>query len=79
MFKIPSLDILCKKICIRYDFKVIYIMALDKDKTQRPRGLTLHSQAPIINTVDIYNNPVNLENLLKNHNGVLVDFFRGTW
>ncbi|MFX1420567.1 MAG: hypothetical protein ACFE9N_16850 [Promethearchaeota archaeon] len=54
-------------------------MASNKDETIRPRGLALHSQAPMIKTVDIYNNPVNLENLLKTHNGILIDFFRGTW
>lgn len=54
-------------------------MVLNKDATQRPRGLALYSQAPIISTVDIYSNSVNLEKLLKTYNGVLIDFFRGSW
>lgn len=54
-------------------------MVLNKDATQRPRGLALYSQAPIISTLDIYSNSVNLEKLLKTYNGVLIDFFRGSW
>ncbi len=45
----------------------------------RPKGLNIHTKAPILNTVDIYNNPINLRILLKQYNGVLLDFFRGNW
>lgn len=54
-------------------------MALKKEEEMRPRGLSLHTQAPLINTVDIFSNPVNLSNLIQNHNAVLIVFFRGTW
>ena len=54
-------------------------MSLNTDATQRPRGLGLHTKAPLISTIDIYGNSINLADLLKNHNGVLIDFFRGTW
>ena len=54
-------------------------METNKENTVRPRGLGLHSTAPMINTVDIYNNPVNLKELLQTHNAVLIDFFRGAW
>ena len=49
------------------------------EETIRPRGLSLHTKAPQIRTIDIYNNLVDLDELLRNHNGVLIDFFRGTW
>jgi hypothetical protein len=54
-------------------------MNLQDDEMKKPRGLTLHSKAPMINTFDIYNNKINLNDLLKTYNGVLIDFFRGTW
>lgn len=54
-------------------------MDSNKIETHKPRGLTLHSTAPMINTVDIHNKPISFENLLKNHNGILIDFFRGSW
>ncbi|MFX0039886.1 MAG: hypothetical protein ACFFCY_11730 [Promethearchaeota archaeon] len=45
----------------------------------RPKGLNLNSKAPLIDTLDIYENPVNLNNLLTTYNGVMLDFFRGNW
>ena len=54
-------------------------MENNSEDTLRPRGLGLHSTATMINTVDIYNNPVNLKVLLETYNAVLIDFFRGTW
>ena len=45
----------------------------------RPRGINIHAEAPLINTLDIYGKPINLNNLLKTYNGVMIDFFRGNW
>ena len=45
----------------------------------RPSGLSVGSKAPIIDTQDIYANPINLINLLEEYDGVLIDFFRGNW
>ena len=45
----------------------------------RPRGINIHAKAPLINTFDIYGKPINLNNLLKTYNGVMIDFFRGNW
>ncbi len=45
----------------------------------RPKGLNIHTKAPLINTVDIYDKPINLNVLLKKYDGVLIDFFRGNW
>ena len=53
-------------------------MAINNDIV-RPRGLSLHSQAPPIKTIDIYYKPIDLADLLNKYNGVLIDFFRGTW
>ena len=54
-------------------------MDVKNEATQRPRGLGLHTKAPMIDTFDIYGNHINLGNLLKEYNGILIDFFRGTW
>ena len=51
----------------------------NNEEPPRPKGLELHSKAPQIDTVDIFDNPVNLNELLKTFDGVLIDFFRGNW
>ena len=33
----------------------------------------------MIETRDIYNNHINLANLLQKYNGILIEFFRGAW
>lgn len=43
------------------------------------KGLPLGTKAPMIDTEDIDGNNVNLTILLKKHNGVLLDLFRGSW
>lgn len=43
------------------------------------KGLTIGTKAPNFETVDVDKNDVSLSNLLKNHRGVLIDFFRGNW
>jgi hypothetical protein len=44
------------------------------------RGLTIGTKAPLIATKDIFDNEINLSNLLKEeYRGVLIDFFRGAW
>lgn len=79
MFKTSNFINECKKCCIGIENEVIYTMGLNNEETQRPRGLRLHVKAPMINTIDIYGSTINLTNLLKEYNGVIVDFFRGTW
>jgi len=51
----------------------------NEEEPPRPKGLQLNSNAPMIDTVDIYDNPINLNDLLRTYNGVLIDFFRGNW
>ncbi|MFW9821235.1 MAG: hypothetical protein ACFFE5_16655 [Candidatus Thorarchaeota archaeon] len=49
------------------------------EEPPRPAGLNINSKAPLIDTKDIYENPINLIDLLKTYNGVMIDFFRGNW
>lgn len=43
------------------------------------KGLSLGTKAPMIDTEDIDRENVNLAKLLKKYNGILLDFFRGSW
>ncbi|MFX0028882.1 MAG: hypothetical protein ACFE8B_06715 [Candidatus Hermodarchaeota archaeon] len=52
---------------------------MNDEEPPRPKGIEINFIAPQIDTVDIYNNQVNLIDLLKDYNGVLIDFFRGNW
>ena len=52
---------------------------MNAEEPPRPNGINIHTIAPQIDTVDIYDKPVNLSNLLKDYAGVLIDFFRGNW
>ena len=52
---------------------------LSNKEPPRPKGIQIHSKAPQIDTTDIYDNPIKLDELLESFNGVLIDFFRGNW
>ncbi len=52
---------------------------MNADEPPRPKGISTNREAPQINTVDIYDNPINLSKFLNEFNGVLIDFFRGNW
>ncbi len=43
------------------------------------KGLQIGSKAPMIDTVDIYGNSINLTSILSKNRGLLIDFFRGAW
>ena len=43
------------------------------------KGLLVGSQAPMIDTVDIHGNQINLTDILQENRGLLIDFFRGAW
>ena len=49
------------------------------EEPPRPKGLSVGFDAPIFDIDDINGNNINLIHLLKAHNGVLIDFFRGNW
>jgi hypothetical protein len=52
---------------------------MNAEEPPRPKGIDINKNAPSINTVDIYDNPINLSKILDEYNGVLIDFFRGNW
>jgi len=58
---------------------VCFIMDINNIEPPRPAGIQINSKAPMINTVDIYENPININDLLQIYDGVLIDFFRGNW
>lgn len=43
------------------------------------KGLTIGTKAPMIDTEDIDGESINLTEILKKYNGVLLDLFRGSW
>jgi len=45
----------------------------------RPNGLPASSEAPSFDTKSVYGKKMNLEALLEEYSGVLIDFFRGNW
>jgi len=49
------------------------------EEPPRPDGLPVNSTAPKFDTKDVYGKKMNLNNLLEEYNGVLIDFFRGNW
>ncbi len=42
-------------------------------------GLPLGTKAPLIDTKDVFEQNINMTEILQNHSGVLIDFFRGAW
>ena len=52
---------------------------MNAEEPPRPKGIETDIKAPQIDTVDIYDNQINLSKLLNEYNGVLIDFFRGNW
>lgn len=43
------------------------------------KGLKTGSKAPNIDTVDINGEKINLNEILNENRGLLIDFFRGAW
>jgi len=43
------------------------------------KGLMTGSKAPMIDTVDINGEKINLTDILQENRGLLIDFFRGAW
>ena len=41
--------------------------------------LPLDTDAPLIDTVDVFNNKINLTEILKENNGIIIDFHRAAW
>ena len=52
---------------------------MNDEEPPRPKGIDTNIKAPHIDTIDIYENHISLSELLKDYDGVLLDFFRGNW
>jgi len=52
---------------------------MEKTKPKDKKGLPLGIKAPSINIKDIFDEDVEITNILKEYDGVLVEFFRGPW
>jgi hypothetical protein len=57
----------------------VYEIMTEENVTKSNKGLSIGSNAPIIDTKDIYNNEIALNILFKRFKGILIDFFRGAW
>jgi peroxiredoxin len=51
----------------------------DEELENRPKGLAIGMKAPNFETKDVDNNDINLSEMLKKFDGVMIDFFRGNW
>ena len=51
----------------------------DKETPKSEERLPLEADAPLIETIDVFNNEINLTEILKEKNGVIIDFHRGAW
>ena len=51
----------------------------EKSNTIDTEKKSIGDKAPNIDTIDVYNNPVKMERILKTHEGILIDFYRGIW
>ena len=79
MFKITYFITLLYLNLNKRNFELNQLNNIDKGESPRPRGVNIRTKAPMINTVDIYGKPINLNNLLRTYDGVMLDFFRGNW
>ncbi len=51
----------------------------DKEPSNSDERLPLDTNAPMIDTVDVFNNEINLTEILKENRGVIIDFHRAAW
>ena len=55
------------------------LILMTSKENELPKGLPLGSKIPIKEVIDIENNTLNFNEILKSQNGILIDFFRGAW
>ena len=51
----------------------------DKEISNSDERLTLDTNAPMIDTVDVFGNPINLTEILNENKGLIIDFHRAAW
>ncbi len=61
-----------------FDQHFLFSMS-DKEPLNSDERLPLDTNAPMIDTVDVFNNEINLTEILKENRGVIIDFHRGAW
>jgi hypothetical protein len=61
-----------------FDQHFLFSMS-DKEPSNSDERLPLDTNAPMIDTVDVFNNEINLTKILKENRGVIIDFHRGAW
>lgn len=49
------------------------------DTSNIEKGLPIGTEAPIIDTFDVFENKIILTELYKNYRGIFLDFSRGAW
>jgi len=52
---------------------------MNDEEPPRPSGIEINIKAPKIESVDIYDNIINSSEILRDYDGLLIDFFRGNW
>jgi len=57
-----------------------FFLLMTEEHVSNPKfGLPLGIKAPLINSNDIFEQNINLEDILRDHRGMILDFFRGAW
>jgi len=51
----------------------------DGETSNSEERLPIDADAPLIDTVDVFDNEINLTEILKENNGVIIDFHRAAW
>ncbi len=65
---------------MRFKFDKHFLFSMsDGETSNSEERLLLDTDAPLIDTVDVFNNEINLTEILKENNGVIIDFHRAAW
>lgn len=65
---------------IYFKLYTVFILLMTEEHISNPKyGLNLGVIAPTIKKNDIFDNIINLIEILRNNRGVILDFFRGAW
>ncbi|MHA2035973.1 MAG: hypothetical protein ACW972_01360 [Promethearchaeota archaeon] len=51
----------------------------DGESSNSEERLPLDTTVPMIDTVDVFKNSINLTEILKENRGVIIDFHRAAW
>ncbi|MHA2281927.1 MAG: hypothetical protein ACXAC5_13885 [Promethearchaeota archaeon] len=51
----------------------------DGESSNSEERLPIDTDVPVIKTIDVFENQVNLTEILKENRGVIIDFHRAAW